>query len=360
MWKKCLCVLLFFHVSRSSGLIEIGETVRCPGGTLASGMTISIPGSAYWRDPSQGPPPQNAKPIPMSVCLKCGHMTETDQKLPENVEEFVAFHTNKAVHQSCVGKGDLTRTLSQKFECEHSAFLRTFSKNDSDLNSQYSCYVPVEIQGQRRNGTKTLESTYEARFPVTSGRSNARARTNWRDVQTHIKCDKYGEFICGLQIFMDGKFPEPKQQQQETNLDNNEEESINLEEEYLRRGPQFSALCCRGRDVMGKSSAEFVSAGCLGTSQATIAVLAVIVSLMALALLLCTFNLCCWQMMPEKCSVGSTCCELQEVPPKYGDNNSTVGSAAANGTRSEFNTRPNTGKPNNNVLINNKVHDVME
>ena len=35
------------------------DTLECPSGTLAYGLTIAVPESVYWRDPGLGPPPIN-------------------------------------------------------------------------------------------------------------------------------------------------------------------------------------------------------------------------------------------------------------------------------------------------------------
>ena len=86
----------------------------CPSGTLAYGMTLYIPESVYWRDPDLGPPPISNAPMPVSVCLLCGRITEI--KYEEGNREFETLSPttktsteshNLPDYQVCIGKGQI-------------------------------------------------------------------------------------------------------------------------------------------------------------------------------------------------------------------------------------------------------------
>ena len=96
----------------SRGFCFLGP-LECPRGTLAYGLTVSIPELDYWRDPKLGPPPVNNAPMPLSVCLLCHTITtilgnREAQAQPENVE---TLQQNQPSYQVCIGKGQILTSL---------------------------------------------------------------------------------------------------------------------------------------------------------------------------------------------------------------------------------------------------------
>ena len=88
------------------------DALECPFGTLAYGMTISAPGSTYWRDPKKGPPDEDDTPIPFSVCLFCFRITETDLIESKEVEVVSLNNRNSPSYQICIGKGTSNQLVS--------------------------------------------------------------------------------------------------------------------------------------------------------------------------------------------------------------------------------------------------------
>ena len=91
----------------------IADPLECPRGTLAYGMSLYIPESAYWRDPKLGPPSASTAPVPTSVCLLC-HLITAAQVTAEQGgnREFETLSTsnlnenrNLPSYQVCIGKG---------------------------------------------------------------------------------------------------------------------------------------------------------------------------------------------------------------------------------------------------------------
>ena len=88
------------------------DPLECPSGTLAYGMTLFIPESVYWRDPDLGPPPISNAPMPVSVCLLCGRITEIHRE--EGNREFETLSPtsteirNLPSYQVCIGKGQIS------------------------------------------------------------------------------------------------------------------------------------------------------------------------------------------------------------------------------------------------------------
>ena len=84
--------------------------MECPSGTLAYGMTLFIPESVYWRDPDLGPPPISNAPMPVSVCLLCGRITEIHREGNREFETLSPTSTeirNLPSYQVCIGKGQI-------------------------------------------------------------------------------------------------------------------------------------------------------------------------------------------------------------------------------------------------------------
>ena len=84
------------------------DPLECPSGTLAYGMTLFIPESVYWRDPDLGPPPISNAPMPVSVCLLCGRITEIHREGNREFETLSPTSTeirNLPSYQVCIGKG---------------------------------------------------------------------------------------------------------------------------------------------------------------------------------------------------------------------------------------------------------------
>ena len=87
------------------------DPLECPSGTLAYGMTLFIPESVYWRDPDLGPPPISNAPMPVSVCLLCGRITEIHREGNREFETLSPTSTeirNLPSYQVCIGKGQIS------------------------------------------------------------------------------------------------------------------------------------------------------------------------------------------------------------------------------------------------------------
>ena len=86
--------------------------MECPRGTLAYGMTLLMPESGYWRDPSLGPPPSSNAPLPISICLLCHRITKFSAgQNREEVETLSAENRNQPSYQVCIGKGQYSSDL---------------------------------------------------------------------------------------------------------------------------------------------------------------------------------------------------------------------------------------------------------
>ena len=178
------------------------DPLECPRDTIAYGMTVSIPELDYWRDPKFGPPPANNAPMPLSVCLLC-HTITTILGNREDGENVETLQENQPSYQVCIGKGqkdmiiaslilhlltktffskaletnyhdssraakithalnfllivvgDLSRTISQTFDCYENSYLKSFNKPHLALNSTYGCSKP--------NPNVTVLDTYQTR-----------------------------------------------------------------------------------------------------------------------------------------------------------------------------------------------------
>ena len=74
-------------------------------------MTLFIPESVYWRDPDLGPPPISNAPMPVSVCLLCGRITEIHREGNREFETLSPTSTeirNLPSYQVCIGKGQIS------------------------------------------------------------------------------------------------------------------------------------------------------------------------------------------------------------------------------------------------------------
>ena len=102
-------IILFFYVFLFNIYIS-ADPLECPSGTLAYGMTLFIPESVYWRDPDLGPPPISNAPMPVSVCLLCGRITEIHREGNREFETLSPTSTeirNLPSYQVCIGKGQI-------------------------------------------------------------------------------------------------------------------------------------------------------------------------------------------------------------------------------------------------------------
>ena len=95
--------------------------------------------------------------------------------------------------------GDLSRTFPQTFDCIEKTYLKFFHKSGKLLNTTYGC------QGLNNNANSTDIDQYEAVY--NGAESNNRARANWRDFHTNLQCQN-DSYLCGLDIYMEGKFKE--------------------------------------------------------------------------------------------------------------------------------------------------------
>ena len=103
-------IILFFYVFLFNIYIS-ADPLECPSGTLAYGMTLFIPESVYWRDPDLGPPPISNAPMPVSVCLLCGRITEIHREGNREFETLSPTSTeirNLPSYQVCIGKGQIS------------------------------------------------------------------------------------------------------------------------------------------------------------------------------------------------------------------------------------------------------------
>lgn len=211
-------------------------------------MSLYIPESAYWRDPKLGPPSASNAPVPTSVCLLCHLITAPasgNREFETLSSSSLNENRNLPSYQVCIGKGqasiawwyddwlwiywisgDLSRTVSQTFDCYDKSYLKHFYKANNDMNATYGCGKIATKQNQDKldvYGTRfvvcwTVASIFKDIFSFNLEQANSRSRANWRDLNVNISCPTE-RFLCGLNLYMDGKFSDADEQEEDNQIE---------------------------------------------------------------------------------------------------------------------------------------------
>ena len=128
----------------------LADSLECPFGTLAYGMTISMPGTTYWRDPEKGPPTESDRAIPFSVCLFCFRISTQDGEGTSEEFESFALQTNSKHSPSyhvCIGKGMRDLLVSRELLNSGQKWtLQYFAKRRA--KTLLNMYVFVKVGGE--------------------------------------------------------------------------------------------------------------------------------------------------------------------------------------------------------------------
>jgi len=369
-WLFLQHLLLCLLTTIKTSVGDVADPLECPSGTLAYGMTLFIPESVYWRDPDLGPPPISNAPMPVSVCLLCGRITEIHREGNREFETLSPTSTeirNLPSYQVCIGKGDLSRTVTQTFDCTDKSYLRHFNKDYKNMNTTYEC---AKVDNWEK------ADSYEASFNVE--KANSRSRANWRDLTTNLTCET-DYFMCGLEIFLDGIFDDHDEHE---TLDMKSEKFTELEEEEHHiikphRGPQFRAKCCnieRTDSTFSKGNSSSLSEKYVVSNEVlpsthkhsrrqdiTIIILSILVAVLMLTLFICMANLLCCHCVKQGSNFTSKA--MVDCDSSMGNSNddkdtyrddisTTPDDHEETGRRSVFNSRPPTGfKKNSNGTV---------